>query len=86
MTPKKKTPLKQYFVKLLLSFTAIFVSFIAVAQCPDPNNPDCPGDGGPGGDPGVPLTGAQYILLAMGAAFVVFKFWQYHRKNKAQKA
>ena len=75
----------QYRKKLTKALLTVLLvcgpTLFALAQCPDPNNPDC--GGGPGG-PGVPLEGADILLLAMGALFVAIKFWQYNHMKKAQ--
>ncbi|MDN3658915.1 hypothetical protein QWZ08_24945 [Ferruginibacter paludis] len=66
--------------KIIFTFILVFFAIpIVIGQCPDPTNPDCGGD--PGG-PGVPLTGADILLLVMAACYVIFKVWPYRKKVK----
>lgn len=46
----------------------------------------CNIDLGPCDPPATPLAGADILLIAMGAAFFVYRIWQYNRKAKTQAA
>ena len=81
-----KVSLKKYFsskiTRIIVISFLILAPLLSMAQ-----GPPGPGDGGDGQIPeqGVPLEGAEILLLVMGAGFVAFKVWQYNRaKNKAQ--
>ena len=62
------------FFTLLLIF---FTSTIVLAQ---------PGvDLGENPDNGVPLEGADFLLLAMAGGYVIIKLWQYKHKKKSEE-
>lgn len=62
------------FFTLMLIF---FTSFIVLAQ---------PGvDLGDNPDNGVPLEGADFLLLAMAGGYVIIKLWQYKHKKKSEE-
>lgn len=75
MTYIKKSLSKQAFKKTIFSMVLLLTSIFSFAQGPD---------GPPDLNPDVPLTGAQYLLLAMATGFVVFKIWQHNHKKKTQ--
>ena len=62
---------KVFFTLLLI----VMASPLAIGQ----------GPGDPGGNPDVPLEGGDYLLLAMGAGYVIIKLWQYQYKKKSQQ-
>jgi hypothetical protein len=78
-----KNQLRRQLLKMIALFTVLCSStLVLMAQDCDPaTNPDCGGD--PGGGPGVPLTGADILLLAMGIAFVFYRVWKHNRATKA---
>ena len=63
--------LKVFFTLLMV----IMASHLAIGQGPD----------SPGNNPDVPLEGGDYLLLAMGAGYVIIKLWQYQYKKKSQQ-
>ena len=73
--------LRKVTFTLLLILGTFIVSF---AQCTDPNNPDCPGGGDPGGGPGVPLDGGVTLLIAGGIGYVALKMRKQQLKRKAE--
>jgi hypothetical protein len=81
--------LKNRSAKILMMLFLLSSPLFGICQ---PGGPvDAGGGGGTtGGNPddpasGVPLEGADILLLAMGAGFVVFKVWQ-HKHNKKTQA
>ena len=77
--------LKKYFNARVVSF--VVISFLLLAPLfTIAQGPPGPGDGGDGEIPeqGVPLEGADILLLAMGVGFLTFKVWQYNSKKRAQ--
>ena len=67
-----KAHLLKVFFTLLMT---VMASYLAIGQGPDL----------PGGNPDVPLEGGDYLLLAMGAGYVIIKLWQYQYKKKSQQ-
>ena len=67
-----KAPLVKVFFTLLM---IVMASPLAIGQGPDT----------PGGNPDVPLEGGDYLLLAMGAGYVIIKLLQYQYKKKSQQ-
>ena len=65
------------FVTLLLIF---FTSTIVLAQSGGPGV-----DLGDNPDNGVPLEGADFLLLAMAGGYVIIKLWQYKQKKKSEE-
>ena len=68
-----KAHLLKVFFTLLMT---VMTSYLAIGQL----GPDTPG-----GNPDVPLEGGDYLLLAMGAGYVIIKLWQYQYKKKSQQ-
>lgn len=74
----KKIQAGKHFLKGIITLLLVFItSSIALAQ-----GPDVPDDINP--DAGVPLEGADYLLLAMAGGYVIIKLWQYQHKKKSQ--
>jgi hypothetical protein len=74
---------KNILTKSLSTLVLIISTAISVLAQGGPGdpvdiNPDLPNGG-------VPLEGADILLLAMGAGFVIFKVWQ-HKHNKKTQA
>ena len=68
-----KMLVNSFFTLLLIFFT----STIVLAQ---PG-----GDLGDNPDNGVPLEGADFLLLAMAGGYVIIKLWQYKHKKKSEE-
>jgi hypothetical protein len=83
MSQIKKIQLSNFLRKATFTLLLILGTFIvSFAQCPDPNNPDCPGGGDPGGGPGVPLDGGVALLIAGGIGYVALRMRKQHLKRK----
>ena len=77
--------LKKHFTIAMSGF--IVISFLLLAPLLSiAQGPPGPGDLGDGSIPeqGVPLEGAEILLMVIGIGFVVFKVWQHNHKNKVQ--
>ena len=71
-----KIQIKAYLLKVFFTLLMIVMaSHLAIGQGPDT----------PGTNPDVPLEGGDYLLLAMGAGYVIIKLWQYQYKKKSQQ-
>ena len=71
-----KIQIKAYLLKVFFTLLMIVMaSYLAIGQGPDT----------PGANPDVPLEGGDYLLLAMGAGYVIIKLWQYQYKKKSQQ-
>lgn len=77
MTVIKKIQLRKRLLKTAFTLLLIFTTVLSFAQ-----GPDTP-DGNP--DAGVPLEGADFLLLAMAGGYVIIKLWQYQHKKKSQQ-
>lgn len=72
-----KIQIKAYLLKVFFTLLMIVMaSHLAIGQ----QGPDTPGN-----NPDVPLEGGDYLLLAMGAGYVIIKLWQYQYKKKSQQ-
>lgn len=79
MNTKMKIQIRTHLVKVFFTLLMIVMAGpLAIGQGSGPG-PD------PGGSPDVPLEGGDYLLLAMGAGYVIIKLWQYQYKKKSQQ-
>lgn len=75
----RKIKLRKYLLKGIITLLLIFITTtFAVAQ----TGPDVPEENP---DNGVPLEGADYLLLAMAGGYVIIKMWQYQHKKKSEQ-
>jgi hypothetical protein len=82
MISVKKLPVGSFLRKAIFTLLMILgTTIVSIAQCPDPENPDC-GGADPGG-PGVPLDGGVSLLIAGGVSYVAVKMRKQHLKRKA---
>ena len=79
MIKNSKIKLRKYLLKGIVTLLLIFITTtFAIAQTgPDGIEPNP--------DAGVPLEGADYLLLAMAGGYVIIKAWQYQHKKKSQQ-
>ena len=68
-----KTTMLKGVITLLLVFIITSIAFAQPGPTDDPNP-----------DAGVPLEGADFLLLAMAGGYVIIKLWQYQHKKKSQ--
>ena len=61
-------------------FTLLLIFFTSTIVLATPG-----GDLGDNPDNGVPLEGADFLLLAMAGGYVIIKLWQYKQKKKSEE-
>ena len=78
MKKMSKMQIKSSMLKSVITLLLVFIiTSLAFAQ-PGPTDDPNP-------DAGVPLEGADYLLLAMAGGYVIIKLWQYQHKKKSQQ-
>lgn len=79
MIKNRKIKFRNFLLKgivtlLVIFFTTTFTFAQSAPDVPEPNP-----------DNGVPLEGADYLLLAMAGGYVIIKTWQYKHKKKLEQ-